>query len=454
MSDNNKNDNSSLAQLAMLRAMTQQGPELAPEGSVQRLAQEYAKSHKFDLPQADTSKVNPNISSKIAEAYAQMKHAPDDPAVQKAYAALIKETEDQYEKILKDGNLKVSKMSPDMTNPYKSSADLIKDITEKKHMWYYPTEVGYGNGADAVNNHPLLKNSRFTGPDGKPMPANDVFRVVHDYFGHAKDGNKFGSTGEERAFQAHKQMFSPEAQKALASETRGQNSWVNYGPKGESNRLNPANTVYAEQKAGLLPNWATKSVEELESPVKYNAKVAGKTALKTLGKALIPGTLAASAVTSPTLDSFISNVLVPGGVEGLGNSEEEKMMLAEREAQENYKNSPAASDAVLKRQAMGMLAKGNINLNTRPVVTNPDGTISTVRSMSANFGDGETLIPTISDDGRSLSETEAIELYKKTGKHLGKFNNPEQATDYAKRLHEDQERMYRQDAVRALAGKK
>jgi len=33
----------------------------------------------------------------------------------------------------------------------------------------------------------------------------------------------------------------------------GQNSWVNFGPKGEANRANPAKTQYAEQKATLLP---------------------------------------------------------------------------------------------------------------------------------------------------------------------------------------------------------
>ena len=62
--------------------------------------------------------------------------------------------------------------------------------------------------------------------------------------------------GEENAFQAHMRMFSPEAQKALATETRGQNSWVNFGPKGAENRTNPANTTYATQKAGILPDWA------------------------------------------------------------------------------------------------------------------------------------------------------------------------------------------------------
>lgn len=91
--------------------------------------------------------------------------------------------------------------------------------------------------------------------EGQPMPYNDMFRIVHDYFGHAKEGNGFGPNGEENAYLNHAKTYSPEAQKALATETKGQNSWVNFGPHGEQNRANPSKTIYADQKAGLLPDW-------------------------------------------------------------------------------------------------------------------------------------------------------------------------------------------------------
>lgn len=90
----------------------------------------------------------------------------------------------------------------------------------------------------------------------------------------------------------------------------------------------------------------------------------------------------------------------------------------------------------------GMVEPGNIDLTKRPVVKNSDGTISTVRSLGVNIDGNEILIPTVSDDGRIMSNDEAVQTFKRTGKHLGKFSSPEASSAYAEKLHNDQAEMY------------
>lgn len=90
----------------------------------------------------------------------------------------------------------------------------------------------------------------------------------------------------------------------------------------------------------------------------------------------------------------------------------------------------------------GFVSPGNIDLNARPVVRNADGTISTVRSISVGIDGLEYVIPTVSDDGRVLSDDDAVAMFESTGRHLGAFQNPTAATRWAERLHREQEKQY------------
>lgn len=85
----------------------------------------------------------------------------------------------------------------------------------------------------------------------------------------------------------------------------------------------------------------------------------------------------------------------------------------------------------------GVVEEGNINHQGRPEIRNPDGTVSTVRSMSFNDGPGrEVLIPT-AYGGAVHSDDEAIANYRATGQHMGVFSTPDQATAHAQRVHDD-----------------
>ena len=90
----------------------------------------------------------------------------------------------------------------------------------------------------------------------------------------------------------------------------------------------------------------------------------------------------------------------------------------------------------------GLLTPGNINLDNRPIHKNADGSISTLHSTSVGIDGKEVLIPLVSDDGRMMTLKEAIDTYKRTGKHLGIFDSPAHATAYAKNLWARQELKY------------
>jgi len=107
----------------------------------------------------------------------------------------------------------------------------------------------------------------------------------------------------------------------------------------------------------------------------------------------------------------------------------------------------AGIDTVVKA-VKGMLEEGNIDLTKRPQVKNEDGSISTVRSISVEVDGKVALIPTVSDDGRIMSDDEAVGQFQKTGKHLGMFDSEAAAAQFAEALHEQQSKFYSEDAAR------
>ncbi len=93
-------------------------------------------------------------------------------------------------------------------------------------------------------------------------------------------------------------------------------------------------------------------------------------------------------------------------------------------------------------QAPGMVEQGNVELWNRPAYLHPDYKTSknygTTESFSREDEDGkEVLVPQIVD-GNRLTQDEAWKHYKDTGQHLGKFDGPDKADQYATALHNAQ----------------
>lgn len=237
------------------------GGRLEPFGTDQRLvdvADRYMSDRGMTyLPQRDYVEVDPQRAARLANAFDSMQHAPEAPAVKSAYEALARETQDQFEALLKAGYKFDFIRGAD---PYGNPRNAINDLVQNKRLSVFPTADGFG-GPEAlaldITGNPLLRRSDLMIANDPSTTYNDLFRAVHDVFGHAKHGVGFRARGEENAFQAHARMYSPDALPAATSETRGQNSWVNLGPYSLKNRnASPLDTEYAPQKTGLLGPWA------------------------------------------------------------------------------------------------------------------------------------------------------------------------------------------------------
>lgn len=130
-----------------------------------------------------------------------------DELVKKSYGAASSETQKQFH------SLPIATTFHHGDIEYKSSKHMVDDVHANHHLAVY-------SGGEPHTHLGAIA--------GKKVNANEMFRAVHDYYGHALHGNQFGPKGEEIAWNAHRQMYSDSAKPAVTAETRGQNSQVNY----------------------------------------------------------------------------------------------------------------------------------------------------------------------------------------------------------------------------------
>ena len=168
--------------------------EIAADGSPEYKAAVF-EAYKRDMPEVVKEAGAKNYDDLLAASYKQM----------------AKETKEQFDSL----PLSYSFHKNGEGN-YASSAEMAKDIHGNNHLYVY-------QGGEP---HDFLHNvDPRTG-----LNENEMFRAVHDAYGHAAHGNQFGAKGEEIAWGLHQQMYSPLAKLAMTAETRGQNSFVNYTP--------------------------------------------------------------------------------------------------------------------------------------------------------------------------------------------------------------------------------
>ncbi|HXJ69551.1 MAG TPA: hypothetical protein VNM39_11640, partial [Verrucomicrobiae bacterium] len=212
-------------------------------------------ANEYQTKPTSVSELSPEEQAATAKAYGT---APD------AKTGLIPETAAQFEHLTKpveQGGMGVKVDYVDRAdNPY-AQADgstnydaMRKDIVENKHIYVDKTSPDEAN--------PILTPEQ-----------NNQFRAVHDVFGHSVAGNRFDANGEEVAYQHHAQMYSPDAQRALAMETRGQNSELNYSPENLARAAEGESKQFGPQRAGVMskessaPGYTHEPTEaELRSP--------------------------------------------------------------------------------------------------------------------------------------------------------------------------------------------
>ena len=237
--------------------------EISPKFSLESIQNMPVSSAQKQLPVArafqmlSSESVDPKVKQQIFKQYLQTH--PDlvkksgatnyDELTQAAYQQMAKETAGQFQ-ALQGSGVKLS-FDPTGEKAYKSSKEMLEDALQNKQLTVF-------QGGEP---HPALNKE-----------ANEQFRAVHDYFGHGTTGASFGPKGEELAYGAHSQMYSPLARLAAATETRGQNSLVSYSGMNEE-LINAMNQLKAQReqlmKSGGDPSAINDQLVKLGQQFKY-----------------------------------------------------------------------------------------------------------------------------------------------------------------------------------------
>jgi hypothetical protein len=228
---------------------------------IRKVAQDYHKIMGYSDPEFKPAMVfNDEIGAVAADIFEKLPMF-EDTAIP-YYRKFIQETNMQYQ-VLLDNGMQFEIVDADPYTPNKAGHQQMINDMENGVLKVLATESGFGDEATSKLN-PMLAESTYTDINGRVMLENDVFRAVHDTFGHGMRGNTFGPIGEYNAWLAHKEMYSSDARRVMTTETLGQNTFTNYGPhmrdangnllgKADAGYIKPADRPFASQKVALMP---------------------------------------------------------------------------------------------------------------------------------------------------------------------------------------------------------
>lgn len=189
-----------------------------------------------------------------------------DAALQQSYNNFKLQSLRQYQAIVEAG-IEVEPWLGD-GQPYANSRQLREHVRRTGKLRLYLTGSGHGPSGDTDSSdgpgfHPLREPSGVSA-EGVELCHNDVYRAVHDIFGHVMFGSGFGPYGEFLAAFCHLHMYSPDTHPVLFTEHVGQICWFFYGPhladatgalpgKGEAGYVPPGRRPYPPQKVFAFP---------------------------------------------------------------------------------------------------------------------------------------------------------------------------------------------------------
>lgn len=317
-------------------------------------------------------------ATKIAEAYENLPDFDPSEEVKRAYESLASEIEEQWKFATEKMGMRFEPWTKE-GQPYETSSEMRKDVRSNNRLFYF-------TGGES---HPYLGKR-----DENGVSLNEKLRAIHDLFGHAAEGYGFGPRGEENAWIKHSQMFSESAQRALTTETRGQNSWFNFGPHRYSLlnsdiKSEKGTAPYAKQKVALLPEEFTRwrMIPEIQTIL----------SLQNMGKrsATAYDPITGKRLPNPTFEEIelvAENAYPEKKLKYSGVKQDDQKYLEDQKILSQFSRGPVSWEIESVEEARGVARRWAAALASTSPSPQRDRLESDMRELEEKFGPRESLL--------------------------------------------------------------